>query len=152
MVLIKQDSELMTTYVSANPIPAGQHFEVFQDANMDPVVFSLSEDNCLYLVTVVDGKATRLDFGRASGILPGGGKIQAFALAQAPDSTLDICIATYRDDTHSNFFLLHNLSADELLGPTPSSKIMPGEYFPTIEHIYMVYSLVSECSLELILI
>lgn len=139
MVTIKQDSELMTNYVSANPIPAGQHFAVFRDANMDPGVFSLSEDSYLYLITVINGKATKIDFGSVSGIVPSGVKVQAFAVVQAPDSTLDICIATPQaNNTTSSFTLLYGITFSELLGPIPSSKIIRGANFPTIDHIYMV--------------
>ncbi|KAK0757264.1 hypothetical protein N5P37_009982 [Trichoderma harzianum] len=138
MVIIKQDSELMTNYVSANPIPAGQHFAVFRDANMDPGVFSLSEDSYLYLITVINGKATKIDFGSVSGIVPSGGKVQAFAVVQAPDSTLDICIATPgATATTSSFTLLYGVTFAELRGPIPSSKIIRGASFPTVDHIYM---------------
>ncbi|KAL7948582.1 hypothetical protein V8C42DRAFT_363071 [Trichoderma barbatum] len=137
MVTIKQDSELMTNYVSANPIPAGQHFAVFRDANMDPGVFSLSEDSYLYLITVINGKATKIDFGSVSGIVPKGVKVQAFAVVQAPDSTLDICIAIPQSSTTSSFTLLNRITFAELLGPIPSSKIIRGASFPTIDHIYM---------------
>lgn len=140
MVIIKQDSELMTNYVSANPIPAGQHFAIFRDANMDPGVFSLSEDSYLYLITVINGQATKIDFGSVSGIVPQGVKVQAFAVVQAPDSTLDICIATPQTSSTSNFTLLHNITFNELLGPIPSSKIIRGTNFPIIDHIYMVCS------------
>ncbi|UKZ82559.1 hypothetical protein TrVFT333_010350 [Trichoderma virens FT-333] len=138
MVTIKQDSELMTNYVSANPIPAGQHFAVFRDANMDPGVFALSEDSYLYLITVINGKATKIDFGSVSGIVPSGVKVQAFAVVQAPNSTLDICIATPgANNTTSTFTLLYGITFTELLGPIPSSKIIRGDSFPIIDHIYM---------------
>ncbi|PNP58955.1 hypothetical protein THARTR1_01203 [Trichoderma harzianum] len=138
MVTIKQDSELMTNYVSANPIPAGQHFAVFRDSDMDPGVFSLSEDSYLYLITVVNGKATKIDFGSVSGVVPKGVKVQAFAVVQAPDSTLDICIATPgANAATSSFTLLYGVTFAELQGPIPSSKIIRGASFPTVDHIYM---------------
>ncbi|KAL7934280.1 hypothetical protein V8C35DRAFT_327196 [Trichoderma chlorosporum] len=138
MVTIKQDSELMTNYVSANPIPAGQRFAVFRDANMDPGVFSLSEDSYLYLISIINGKATKVDFGSVSGIVPSGTKVQAFAVVQAPDSTLDICIATPgANNTSSSFTLLYGVTFAELSGPIPASKIFRGASFPTVDHIYM---------------
>ncbi|KAL6901484.1 hypothetical protein GGI43DRAFT_433631 [Trichoderma evansii] len=136
MVTITQDSELMTNYVSANPIPAGQQFSVFRDAQMDPAVFALSEDSYLYLIMVNDGKATRIDFGSVSGVVPQGVQVQAFAVVQAPDSTLDICIATAGSNNASNFALLYNISLNELFSPIQSTKIIRGN-FPTVDHIYM---------------
>ncbi|RFU77335.1 hypothetical protein TARUN_4887 [Trichoderma arundinaceum] len=136
MVTITQDSELMTNYVSANPIPAGQHFAVFRDAQMDPGVFALSEDFYLYLIMVINGQATKIDFGHVSGIVPQGVQVQAFAVVQAPDSTLDICIATPGSGNTTNFALLHNITFTELLSPIQSSKIIRGN-FPKVDHIYM---------------
>ncbi|TFB01124.1 hypothetical protein CCMA1212_006704 [Trichoderma ghanense] len=112
----------MTINISANPIPAGQHFEVLtDDDNMDTAVFFLSEDNRLPGHCLSSAKPTRLECGQLSGLVPGGGKVQAFVVVQAPASTLDICVAMYRDDTHSNFFLLHSLSLG-LLVPLRSQR------------------------------
>jgi hypothetical protein len=137
MVTITQDSELMTNYVSANPIPAGQQFAVFRDAQMDPGIFALSEDFYLYLIMVINGQATKIDFGSVSGVVPKGVQVQAFAVVQAPDSTLDICIATPSNGNTSNFALLYNISLAELQSPIQSTKIIRGS-FPTVDHIYMV--------------
>ena len=137
MVTIKQDSELITNYVAANPIPAGERFEIFRDAQGDPGVFALSEDSYLYLIMVINGTTTKLDFGYTSGIVSEGVKVQAFAVVQAPDSTLDICIATAGSDDTSDFVLLHNVVLGELQGPIPSSKITRGSNFPTVHHIFM---------------
>ncbi|KAI8717021.1 hypothetical protein NCS52_00997300 [Fusarium sp. LHS14.1] len=137
MVVIKQDSELMTNYVSANPIPAGERFAVFRDANGEPGVFALSEDLYLYLVMVIDGKAEKIDFGNTSGIVSRGVKVQAFAVVQAPDSTLDICIATPGAGETSNFTLLHSITLSELKGSIPSSKVLCGSNFPSVHHIFM---------------
>lgn len=128
----------MTNYVSANPIPAGERFAVFRDADGEPGVFALSEDLYLYLVMVIDGKAERIDFGNTSGIVPKGVKVQAFAVVQAPDSTLDICIATPGAGETSNFTLLHNITLSELKGSIPSSKVLRGSNFPSVHHIFMV--------------
>ncbi|KAL5592278.1 hypothetical protein FOBRF1_013304 [Fusarium oxysporum] len=137
MVVIHRDSELMTNYVSANPIPASERFGVFRDADNEPGVFALSEDFYLYVVMLIDQKPTKIDFGHISGVVPNGVKVQAFAVVQAPDSTLDICIATPGTGDTSDFALLHNISPSDLKDPTPSSKVIRGSGFPTVHHIFM---------------
>ena len=137
MVFINQDSELMTNYVGANPIPAGERFSVFRDADNDVGVFALSEDGVLELIMAVDGKTTKIDFGVNSGILASGAVVQAFAVAQSPGSTLDIAVAVAHGSS-SDFYLLTGIGLSELQGPAPSSKITTGSGFPTVRHIFMV--------------
>ncbi|XXH03862.1 hypothetical protein Hte_010268 [Hypoxylon texense] len=136
MIIVKKDSEVMTNYVAANPVPAGESFGVFNDQSLQPAIFALSEDAILNLIVTADREPAKFDFGKLCGLFPGGVIIQAFAVLQAPDSSLDICIATKATDTTSNFYLLHHITLDEIIGTTPSAKVTRG-VFPTVDHIYM---------------
>lgn len=137
MLIIKKDSEVMTNYVAANPVPAGENFGVFHDKDWQPAVFALGEDGILSLIITVGREPTKINFTKASGLFSEDVKVQAFAVLQAPDSSLDICIATEASDTTSNFYLLHHITLDEIPGTMPSAKVIQG-VFPTVRHIFMV--------------
>ena len=139
MIIIKHDSELMRNYVAANPVPAGERFAVFKDLQEEPAVLALSDDSRLNLVMVVNGSATKIDFEKSSGIAKDGVKVQAFAVKQASDTTLDICITTEASNNKSNFWLLHGIKPADLLEQIPTSKITRGT-FPSVRHIFMVCS------------
>ncbi|KAF7175180.1 hypothetical protein CNMCM7691_006584 [Aspergillus felis] len=141
MLIIKKDSEVMINYVAANPVPAGENFGVFHDKEWQPAVFALGEDGILSLIITVGREPTKIDFARASGLFSQDVKVQAFAVLQAPDSSLDICIATEASDTTSNFYLLHHITLDEIPGTMPSAKVIQG-FFPTVHHIFMALPLV----------
>lgn len=148
MITIKKDSELITNYVTASPVPAGEEFGVFVDKNQQPAVLALSEDSFLYLIIAYKGKIIRLDFGRSSGIVQGdNAKVQAFAVQQAPDGALDICIAVEASEKESDFYLLYNIKPDELFQPIPEEKLIRGR-FPTVDHFYMVGCRAAVCMHE----
>ncbi|RAL09112.1 uncharacterized protein BO97DRAFT_459557 [Aspergillus homomorphus CBS 101889] len=136
MIIVKKDSEVMTNYVAANPVPAREHFAVFNDIQQQPAVFALGENGVLNLVITTNREPTRFDFAQQSGLFPEDVQVQAFAVLQAPDSSLDICIATKASDKESNFYLLHHITLDEITGTMPSAKVTHG-LFPTVDHIYM---------------
>ncbi|PYH40187.1 uncharacterized protein BP01DRAFT_410995 [Aspergillus saccharolyticus JOP 1030-1] len=136
MITVKKDSEVMTNYVAANPVPAGENFGVFHDQQWQPAVFALGEDHILSLIITVDREPKKYDFAKISGLFSQEVEVQAFAVLQAPDSSLDICIATKASDTTSNFYLLHHITLDEIPGTVPSAKVIQG-VFPTVDHIYM---------------
>ncbi|RAH63727.1 uncharacterized protein BO66DRAFT_476374 [Aspergillus aculeatinus CBS 121060] len=136
MITVKKDSEVMTNYVAANPVPAGEAFGVFHDQQWQPAVFALGEDSILSLIITAGREPKKFDFAKLSGLFSVDVKVQAFAVLQAPDGSLDICIATKASDTTSNFYLLHNITLDEILGTMPSAKVIQG-VFPTVDHIYM---------------
>lgn len=139
MITVKQDSELITNYVAANPIPAGERFVVVSDEHQEPAVFALSEDSILYLIKVIDGQTAKLNFGKTSGVVGDGVAVQAFAVTQAADSSLNICIATRGfNKNESSFHLLHNITLPELQAEIPASKIISGHKFPRVYHIFMV--------------
>ena len=138
MITITQDSELMTNLISANPIPAGNRFIAFRDHNLDPAVFSLSDDQKLNLVITVNGEPNLIDFGNTSGLYTKHTKIQAFDVKQAPDSGLNICIATEAIDGRSDFYLIHDIKPSELLKPVAADRIVKGSGFPGTHHIFMV--------------
>ncbi|KAJ8212576.1 hypothetical protein LV164_002350 [Aspergillus fumigatus] len=101
-----------------------------------PAVFALGEDGILSLIITVGREPTKINFTKASGLFSEDVKVQAFAVLQAPDSSLDICIATEASDTTSNFYLLHHITLDEIPGTMPSAKVIQG-VFPTVRHIFM---------------
>lgn len=128
--------ELLTSNVA---VPAGENFGVFHDQNLQPAVFALSEDGILNLIITVDREPSKIDFGKSSALFPEDAKVEAFAVLQAPDSSLDICIATKATDSTSDFYLLHHITLDEIPGTMPSAKVTHG-VFPAVDHIYMVCS------------
>ncbi|PYI24824.1 hypothetical protein BO86DRAFT_433701 [Aspergillus japonicus CBS 114.51] len=136
MITVKKDSEVMTNYVAANPVPAGESFGVFHDQQWQPAVFALGEDSILSLIITVGREPQKYDFAKLSGLFSQDVKVQAFAVLQATDGSLDICIATEASNTTSNFYLLHNITLDEIPGTVPSAKVIQGT-FPTVDHIYM---------------
>ena len=138
MITIAKDGELMTNHATINPVPAGEVFGAFTDHTEQPAVMSLSEDNNLYLIISKDGKATRFDFGKSSGIIEEGRKVLAFAVQQALNGTLDICMAVDKPTPGCHFYLLHNIKPEELLNPIPSNKVIDAVDFPVVKHIYMV--------------
>lgn len=121
-------------------MPAGENFGVFYDQTFQPAVFALGEDGILNLIITIGREPTKVDFGEASALFPKDVQVQAFAVLQAPDSSLDICIATKATDTTSDFYLLHHITLDEIVGTMPSAKVTHG-VFPTVDHIYMVCSM-----------
>ena len=140
MISITQDSELMTNLIPANPIPAGNRFVVFEDEDHEPAVFSLGEDQILNLVITVDGEPTLVNFGEVLDIFSEGTKIQAFNVKQAPDLSLNLCIATQATNGLSSFHLVHAIKPSELLQSVATEKLVKGENFPVIHHIFMVSS------------
>ena len=138
MITITQDSELMTNYIPANPIPAGKRFVAFKDTNLDPAVFSLGDDDTLNLVITVNNEPTLTDFGDISGLFAKGTKIQAFDVKQAPDLTLNICIATETGSARSDFHLIHGIKPSELRDPINADRVIKGNGFNEIHHIFMV--------------
>lgn len=138
MITVAKDGELMTNYATINPVPAGEVFGAFTDHTNQPAVMSLSEDNILYLIISKNDKVTRFDFGKSSGIVKEGRKVLAFAVQQALDSTLDICMAVDKPTPGCHFYLLHSIKSEDLLHPIPSNKIIDAVNFPIVKHIYMV--------------
>lgn len=140
MVVVKQDSELMTNYVAANPVPAGERFAVFTDDRQSPAVFALSENKILELIIVINGTSTKLDFGSTCGAFDANAQVQAFAVTQGDDGTLDISVAVPGNGGLSNYFLFHGVEPKELQGRISSSKIIRGTQFPPVKHIFQVCS------------
>ncbi|GMG13227.1 unnamed protein product [Aspergillus oryzae] len=119
MITVTKDGELMTNYVTINPVPADEVFGAFTDHEKQPAVMSISEDSILYLVISDGGKVTRIDFGRSSGIVKGERKVLAFAVQQSLDGTLDICMAVDKPTSGCRFYLLHAIRPEDLLQPIP---------------------------------
>ena len=128
----------MTNLIPANPIPAGNRFVAFKDDNFNPAVFSLGDDGSLNLVMTVHGEPTLTDFGDNSHLFSKGTKFQAFDVKQAPDLGLNICVATEASNGQSDFHLIHAIKPSELLHPVEADKVVRGNGFSKIHHIFMV--------------
>ncbi|KAL1967189.1 hypothetical protein VTN77DRAFT_3480 [Rasamsonia byssochlamydoides] len=137
MITIKQDSELMTNLVAANPVPAGSRFVAFKDAKLNPAIFSLGEDQKLNLIIDVDGTSSLVDFGDVSGLAKGNTDVLAFDVQQAPDLSLNICFVTATGNGQCDFWLLHGLTPDGLLKEPAETKIIKGTGLPLVYHIFM---------------
>jgi hypothetical protein len=140
MITITQDSELMTNYISANPIPAGNRFVAFRDENHDPAVISLGSDNTLNLVITVRGQPTAVDLVKTSGLFDDETKIQAFDVKQSPDLGLNICIVAEGAFGKSDFYLIHNIQPSELLKTISKDKVINAYGISQTKHIFMVRS------------
>lgn len=128
----------MTNYATINPVPADEVFGAFTDHEKQPAVMSLSEDNILYLIISDNGKVSRFDFGQSSGLVGENRKVLAFAVQQALDGTLDICMAVDKPTPGCRFYLLHAILPEELLQKIPRSKVIDAVNFPMVAHIFMV--------------
>lgn len=137
MITIKQDAELMTNLLPANPVPAGNRFVAFRDEDSSPAVFSLSQDHKLNLVISVGGVSSLVDFGKLCGITT---DVQAFDMRQGADLKIWIAIEAKAANNMSNFYLVFDLQPNYLLTP-PESKIIRGTVpYPEVHGMFMVYS------------
>ncbi|KAI1331436.1 hypothetical protein F5Y16DRAFT_422964 [Xylariaceae sp. FL0255] len=134
MISIKQDSELMTNYIPANPVTAGERFVGFYDESSRPACFSLSSDKKFNLVIQNEGAATLVDFGVQNGF---DSNFQAFHVQQGADKKLDICAAYDDDNGTSGFFILHQIYPHDLLEPIANDQFIRGSGLPTIHHLFM---------------
>lgn len=138
MIIVKQDSELMTNLIPANPVPSGNRFSVFKDEQFNPAVMSLGDNHKLNLIIEIDGSPTLIDFGKTSGLVKDGTKILAFDVQQAPDMSLDICFALDAIMSQSDLIVIHAVMPAELSKPISSEKVATGHGFPVVHNIYMV--------------
>ena len=138
MITVTQDSELMKNLIPAETIPSGDHFVAFKDDNSDPAVLTLGSDHKLNLVMTTNGEPTYTDFGKSTGLFSQGTDIQAFDVKQAPDLGLNVCITTKGSSGQSDFLLIHGIKPNELLKPVALEKVIRGNGFPEVYHIYMV--------------
>ncbi|OTA69582.1 hypothetical protein K449DRAFT_418966 [Hypoxylon sp. EC38] len=134
MITIKQDSELMTNYIPANPVPAGNRFVGIKDAHSRPACFSLSSDKKLNLIIQSDEAATLIDFGEHVGIR---GNVQAFDVQQSSNSDLSLCVAIDEGNGTSSFWFLNEIHPRDLTNNIPVNKIVKGNGLPSIHHLFM---------------
>ncbi|KAI1415785.1 hypothetical protein F5Y13DRAFT_186641 [Hypoxylon sp. FL1857] len=134
MITIKQDSELMTNYIPANPVPAGNRFVAIKDAHSRPACFSLSSDKKLNLIIQSDDAAILVDFGELAGIY---GNVQAFDVQQSSNSDLNICVAADEGDGTSSFWFLNKIHPRNLTDNVPKDNIVKGNGLPSIHHLFM---------------
>ncbi|KAK1774877.1 hypothetical protein QBC45DRAFT_489404 [Copromyces sp. CBS 386.78] len=105
MASLSIDSELMTNYVSAVPIPAGSHHVAVLDEKRMPMVFGLSSDSDSPQLQVlrrdVQGRSQLLNLHNLLG-LPDATRVQTFHVEQSWDLTLYLAIAYTPEDTPSS--------------------------------------------------
>ncbi|OJD34160.1 outer membrane protein [Diplodia corticola] len=135
MVKITQDAELMSNFVSANPVPASNRFSVIRDEKGNPAVLSHSEDDKLNLIINVDGRPQLADLG-AIWKLPG--RVHAFDVTQRADLSVWVAVATAADDGgKSHFSLIQNVQPSALLAFAAEKLTRASKSFSRIHEVYM---------------
>lgn len=135
MISFTEDSELMTNLLPANPVPAGNRFVAIRDADSNPALVSLSQDNKLNLIIKRVGAPKLVDLGSLYGLTT---KVLAFDVYQDPELNLWFAIATDAGNNQCNFYLIVNVAAKDVLTP-PSGSIVGSEAkYPLIHAIFIV--------------
>lgn len=135
MISIKQDAELMTNFLPANPVAAGSRFVAFRDEDSSPAVFSLSKDHKLVLIISVNGTPTLVDFGKLCGIT---GNVQAFDMRQGSDFKTWIAVEVDAGSNQSEFVLIFDLKPKDLLAPPQANIVKGGVHYEQLYGMYMV--------------
>jgi len=125
----------MTNLLPANPVPAGNRFVAIKDANSDAAVLALSQDRKLNLIIKREGIPTLVDYGKLCGLK---GNVVAFDVYQDTDLTLWFAIATDAGNGQSNFTVVTNIAASQILIPPQEYIFTSGIAYPAVHGIYMV--------------
>ncbi|KAF7870614.1 hypothetical protein EAF04_004358 [Stromatinia cepivora] len=129
MASIATDSELMTNFIAAVPVPAGSHFDTVLDENRRPLVFCLNQEAVpkLQIIRIGNNNAPVVfDLGPCIS-LPAAAMVQTFEVQQANDLTLYLCVAYQQSATSSSLivplpFRPDLLKSDVRLPIIPSSQ------------------------------
>ncbi|KAH0372867.1 hypothetical protein KCU65_g919, partial [Aureobasidium melanogenum] len=109
MASLTVDSELMTNYISAVPVPAGSHHVAVLDEKRMPLLFTLSNDRPLPRLQVLrrdsEGQSSIFDIGKQIG-LPENAYIQSFHVEQSWNLKLYLAVS-YRSGDDDSKSLLH---------------------------------------------
>ncbi|KAG9758073.1 hypothetical protein KCU73_g4084, partial [Aureobasidium melanogenum] len=109
MASLTIDSELMTNFISAVPVPAGGHHVAVLDEKRMPLLFTLSNDRPLPRLQILrrdhEGQSSIFDVGKQIG-LPGNAYIQSFHVEQSWNLKLYLAVS-YRDGDDDSKSLLH---------------------------------------------
>ena len=153
MASIHIDSELMTNYVSALPVPAGSHFVTCLDPiSRRPMVFGISNDPTpkLQVVKVIarpeyfeshcsrkkqedeDGITQLIDFGQLLNI-PSSTSVLAFDCQQSADLTIYLCLAV-GNATNANLIIVKPF---QWTG-NPVLSTLPAHSLDGVHDIYIV--------------
>ncbi|KAK6526111.1 hypothetical protein TWF281_011148 [Arthrobotrys megalospora] len=134
MITIKEDSELMTNLIPANPIPSGNRFVAIKDEDSKLACFSLSDDKKLNLTVNIHGVYSLIDFGKLAGIQA---DVQAFDVQQSPNLSLDICVATDDGDDKSTLWFFDKVDIESVSESIPGSKVIKSSGLPAVHHLFM---------------
>jgi len=134
MISITEDSEFMTNLLPANPVPAGNRFVAIKDAQSNPAVVAIGQDQELNLIIQKNGVPVLVDYGKLCGLQ---GNVLAFDVYQDIYLNLWFVIATDAGNNQSSLYLLVNIPASSILEPSQDSIIKSGLVFNTIHGIYM---------------
>lgn len=152
MASIVYDSELMTNYLAAVPVPAGsQFFTVLDPVTSRPIVFALSNDAvprlqatkvCLagsaghlsdHLQDDKNGQRQLIDIGKILGIADDT-RIQTFEVKQLDDKSIVLCVAVRINDTTSRLLLCRPF---QMTSP-PQITALPPQNLSQISKIFIV--------------
>jgi hypothetical protein len=139
MVYIKHDAELMTSFLAADKMRAGNHFVAFKDASSNPALFSLSDHGNLNLIMDDEGEPTLMSF---RDILPYEGSVLTFDVQQYSDLTLNIGLVTEESNGQRTFYLVRRISPDDLWrgGDLETYTLEGTTQVPVTRRIFMVGS------------
>jgi hypothetical protein len=160
MARVLADSELMTNYVSAAPVPAGSYFQVILDEQRRPMVVSISNDPTpklqlgksilsqraselpqTYTITVKHNKGEPsqvLDIGPCLGIRGDSGRILTFAIQQAENLAVCLCVALSTGEKEARLVVTQPFFPTALVGGS-MVPLMSGDHrIGKVEKIWMV--------------
>ncbi|KAH8802584.1 hypothetical protein F5884DRAFT_683783 [Xylogone sp. PMI_703] len=109
MATLHFDSELMTSYFSAVPVPPSSHLvNCLDPISRRPMIFALSSDATPKLQVIKEdasGRRVLIDLSKSLNI-PDNIPVQAFDVQQSPDLSLYLTFATQANSTQSNVFVV----------------------------------------------
>lgn len=96
------DGEIMTNYQASSPVSPGSHIEATQDVNGDPILFSLSNQNQLFVICRDHTSGSGWQQINIGTNLTDKPVIQSFNTTQGKDGAIYIVIAASSDDQPDN--------------------------------------------------
>ncbi|KAF7502179.1 hypothetical protein GJ744_006768 [Endocarpon pusillum] len=141
MASVRIDSELMTNYVSAVPVPAGGHHVTVLDEKRMPMVFSLSNDKESPQLRIIrrdaQGRSEMFTIHKIIG-LHDNVYIQYFHVEQSWSLKLHLVVACKSSDNSSSLVVLKPFLPDQLHeGAEPLNRISGESILGTIQKIQM---------------
>ena len=147
---LRIDSELMTNYLSAVPVPAGSHFVTVLDERRQPMVFALSNDEvpklqcCKYTSLWITWFFAFADYLHSELLdisyslrLPADCRIQIFHVEQSQSLKLHLCLAYALDSKSSRLVIAKPFQPDFLREDVLLDTAVGPDRLGTVENIYM---------------